>query len=229
MTYMDQFDCPACGHRFYRATPEEWKRQLAKFLSLFCEMVTPSETGRLIRAGQHLGMWENRTTAYRRLQQIEIEGYITQPAYAWWNLTDKGIELGRQYNLKHPPEIIEGVNDPISIPGPTIGGRPDRLDMVRTPTPWQVFFMREFAKLPDQQLVGFNAVARWAKKEGWLGKGGTTAIRMLIGDGWLVWTGNDGNYLGLSDAAKSKLAREVDEGSLASDIPAVDRAPRVDD
>lgn len=208
-SYSDQFDCPACGHRFYRTTPETWKDQLPAFLAFFSEMITPSETGRLIKAGHHLGMWKGHMTAYRRLAQIKIEGYLSQPGHGWWYLTDKGIAAGRQYRITHPEiPIVAGVNDPTSIPGPTTAARPDRLDRVRTPTEWQIFFLKEFAKLPEVSLFGFKAVVRWARKEGWLGRGGTTGIRVLIADGWLTWGGTDRNYLILTETARALISQE---------------------
>lgn len=222
MAYMDQVDCPHCGHRFYRATPETWKAHLGKFLAVFCEMVTPIETRHLLHVGTEIALWASQSTAQRRVFQLQREGYLASPSHGWWLLTDKGIAFGRGWAGTHPEAVpvIDGITDGVSIPGPAIPPRRDQEDNVRQPNEWQLFFLKQFVN-NSGTLVSVPAVLRWARKEGWLrgnhSQSGTSGIRTLIADGWLGWAGR---YLALTEPAKRLLIREGTE--LPPNLPVVE-------
>lgn len=222
MAYMDQVDCPACGHRFYRSADEPWKAQLGKFLAVFCEMATPIETRHLMQAGEELQLWVSQSTGQRRVHQLVREGYIVSPTHGWWNLTDKGVAFGRDWAGAHPTAIpvIDGITDGTSIPGPSVPGRRDSEDRVREPSDWQLHFMKKFV-YNSGTLVSIPAVHRWARKEGWLrgdeARSGITGIRTLIADGWLGWAGK---YLALTEPAKRMLIRKGEQ--LPENLPVVE-------
>lgn len=191
-----------------------WRPKIARFLSFFCEEVTPIDSGRLIRSGILLKLWNTKPAGYRRLNILQADNLIESAGHGLYFLTDAGTALGREWIANHGIEVVEGVSNFRPPTDPPTPDRPVSEDMIAPPSDWQLFFLQQFVDFPP--LIGLNAVIRYMKKSGFFVRGGTAQIRALMADGYLGW---EGNRVVLSTYAKRLL------GQLAP----VDGTSRVDD
>lgn len=218
--------CPHCGRSL--VTPREpkipdWQPKLGKLLGYFAMEITPIESKRLVNAGILLRIWLSQPAGYRRLNQMQMEGWIASGGHGWYTLTDRGREVARAYSSAGLP-VVDGLTNYKHTAAPPTPDRPVLDDQVPTPSDWQIFFMKELANNYPKTLVGLPAVIRFTRKAGYLIKGGTYQIRALVADGWLGWLGK---RLVLTGAAKRFL--EARGEILPADLPTVYGTTGVDD
>lgn len=211
--------CPHCGKSLKPAkepkAAHDWRPKLGKFLAYFAEEVTAIESLRLVNAGIILRIWTSQPGGYRRLNQMQMEGWIQSAGHGFYSLTERGLEVAKGYAAGGLP-VVDGLTNLRPVTEPRTPDRPDSEDQIAPPSDWQIFFMKELHNNYPHSLVGLQPVIRYTRKAGYLIKGGTVQIRALVADGWLGW---DGQRLVLTVAAKRLLGY----------LTPVDRTPGMDD
>lgn len=218
MKKIKQFYCAHCGKlNLVPTAPSAWREQLPEFLRSFTESVTAMATADLITRGMKMGMWTSTPGGAGKLAHMADEHLIKRQGHGWWILTDTGMDMILAAGLSIDRSTVQQLASLEEDPGQA------SKDFKPTKEDEELLQIVADSPKPISDRVAFQlgrvAGKRWANK--W--SVGRRMIKVLIANGWLFRPKLE--MLQITVATRRYLDGDV----LLSELPAMNRAPRVDD